>query len=103
MRPGYPPTTRAFRPSLCCSLLSNALARLFAELAGRLFGPGDRPARPGVRNQAALRHNAPKSLPPKAQPGELLFEVHVDRTPLKVIHAAAEALVIDLNSAGKEP
>jgi hypothetical protein len=31
-------------------------------------------------NQAALRHNAPKALPPKAQPGELLFEFNVERT-----------------------
>jgi hypothetical protein len=31
-------------------------------------------------NQAALCHNAPKALPPKGQPGELLFEFHVERT-----------------------
>jgi hypothetical protein len=31
-------------------------------------------------DQAALRHNAPKPAAPKGQPGELLFEFHVERT-----------------------
>lgn len=32
------------------------------------------------KNQAALRYDAPKALPPRGQPGELLFEFHVERT-----------------------
>ena len=31
-------------------------------------------------DQAALLYDAPKALPPKGQPGALLFEFHVDRT-----------------------
>jgi hypothetical protein len=32
------------------------------------------------KNQDALRHNAPKAPPPRSQPGELLFEFHVERS-----------------------